>query len=125
MKGYKMNKNTIGILVALVLAGLGSISCGSEKAGPGVEPDPLAIHDKVLTVDTHSDTPMFMIRDWDMGVRHEPGRRSGKIDRPRMKEGKKLQTTGNVQGVARTPLFGEMFDTLHHGSGSPWSLRGG
>ena len=47
------------------------------------------IHDKVLTVDTHCDTPMAMIRsDWDIGERHDPGQRgSGKIDLPRMAEG--------------------------------------
>ncbi len=47
------------------------------------------IHDNVLTVDTHCDTPMVMVRsDWDIGERHEPGQRgSGKIDLPRMAEG--------------------------------------
>ena len=47
------------------------------------------IHDRILTVDTHSDTPSLMLRkEWDIGERHEPGlRRSGKIDLPRMAEG--------------------------------------
>jgi membrane dipeptidase len=47
------------------------------------------IHDRVLTVDTHSDTPSLMLRrGWNVGERHEPGqRRSGKIDLPRMVEG--------------------------------------
>ena len=46
------------------------------------------IHDEVLTVDTHCDTPMRLIRgEYDMGERHESGARGGKIDFPRMKEG--------------------------------------
>jgi len=48
-----------------------------------------AIHTRVLTVDTHCDTPMRMVEsDWDVGERHIQGQRSsGKIDLPRMKEG--------------------------------------
>jgi len=48
-----------------------------------------AIHSRILTVDTHCDTPSQMLRgDWDIGMRHEPGRReSGKVDLPRMAEG--------------------------------------
>jgi membrane dipeptidase len=63
------------------------ICCTGEKGEEGAALDPLALHEEVLTVDTHCDTPMSMARDWDMGVRHEPGRRGGKIDLPRMKEG--------------------------------------
>ncbi len=48
-----------------------------------------AIHDRILTIDTHCDTPMRMLSGtWDIGERHEPGKRaSGKIDLPRMREG--------------------------------------
>ena len=51
--------------------------------------NPRELHDKVLTVDTHSDTPSRLLReDWDIGERHEPGQRRGtKIDLPRMAEG--------------------------------------
>ena len=47
------------------------------------------LHDRVLTVDTHADTPSLMLREgWDIGERHEPGQRRGaKIDLPRMAEG--------------------------------------
>lgn len=42
------------------------------------------IHEKVLTVDTHCDTPMEMVRSgFDLGMRHE----EGCVDFPRMKEG--------------------------------------
>jgi len=47
------------------------------------------IHDEVLTVDTHCDTPMRLVEgNFDIGKRHETGKRgSGKIDLPRMKDG--------------------------------------
>jgi membrane dipeptidase len=47
-----------------------------------------AIHDKVLTVDTHTDTPMRLDRgEYDLGTVHDPRDRGGKIDFPRMKQG--------------------------------------
>jgi membrane dipeptidase len=47
------------------------------------------IHEKVLTVDTHSDTPSHLLsEDWNIGEWHNPeDRSSGCIDLPRMKEG--------------------------------------
>jgi membrane dipeptidase len=48
----------------------------------------LAIHDKVLTVDTHADTPLRMIEPgFDMAERHDPNETGSKVDFPRMKEG--------------------------------------
>jgi membrane dipeptidase len=57
------------------------------------DPEPLEekaarIHDEVWTVDTHVDTPMRLLRsDFDLGERHDPRQRGGKVDLPRMKEG--------------------------------------
>jgi membrane dipeptidase len=47
------------------------------------------IHEKVLTVDTHADTPSRLLQEgWVIGERHDPDdRSSGCIDLPRMKEG--------------------------------------
>ena len=42
------------------------------------------IHESILTVDTHCDTPMnFLEGDFDLGIKHE----EGCVDFPRMKEG--------------------------------------
>jgi membrane dipeptidase len=42
------------------------------------------IHARILTVDTHCDTPLDLLRsDFDLGVRHD----EGCVDFPRMKEG--------------------------------------
>lgn len=44
------------------------------------------IHDKVLTVDTHCDTPMALLNDeFDIGKRNAPPQ--SRVDFPRMKEG--------------------------------------
>jgi membrane dipeptidase len=46
------------------------------------------IHDRVLTVDTHVDTPMRLTRsDFNPGERHDSRKGGGKVDFPRMKEG--------------------------------------
>ncbi|MEM9820109.1 MAG: dipeptidase [Bacteroidota bacterium] len=48
----------------------------------------LAIHNRVLTVDTHADTPLRMIQPgFDMSVRHDPKETGSKVDYPRMVEG--------------------------------------
>lgn len=64
-------------------------SCSERQEREEFELRAREIHENVLTVDTHCDTPSLMLRgDWDIGIRHESGQiRSGKIDLPRMKEG--------------------------------------
>jgi len=64
-------------------------SCVSQDSGHRLEVKAKEIHQRVLTVDTHCDTPYLLLReDWDIGQHHESGtRRSAKIDLPRMKEG--------------------------------------
>ena len=66
------------------------LACCAPKLEPeALKSEALAIHDRVLTVDTHCDTPMRLLSgEWDIGERHEPSdRRSGKVDLPRMAEG--------------------------------------
>ncbi len=47
------------------------------------------LHDNVLTVDTHMDTPLSIFRDgMDLGIRHATGLgQKGDLDFPRMKDG--------------------------------------
>ena len=48
----------------------------------------LSIHKKVLTLDTHADTPLRMIEPgFDLAERHDPLETGSKVDYPRMKEG--------------------------------------
>lgn len=68
------------------------LTCGcSTESTPSAEDllqKALAIHDRVLTVDTHADTPLRMIQPgFDMAERHDPNETGSKVDYPRMKEG--------------------------------------
>lgn len=46
------------------------------------------IHDNVLTIDTHTDTPYMLLRPgYDIGKSHDPRKRGGRVDFPRMKQG--------------------------------------
>lgn len=48
----------------------------------------LSIHKKVLTLDTHADTPLRMIEPgFSMSDRHDPNETGSKVDYPRMIEG--------------------------------------
>ena len=71
-------------------------SCGSESEMPKVATETedqlieraLKIHDRVLTLDTHADTPIRMIEPgFDLAERHDPNETGSKVDYPRMKEG--------------------------------------
>ncbi|MEM9077314.1 MAG: dipeptidase [Bacteroidota bacterium] len=82
----------IFFLFALILTG-----CKENKSAENdsaVETDEelvaraLEIHKRVLTLDTHADTPLRMIEPgFDMAERHDPNETGSKVDYPRMKEG--------------------------------------
>lgn len=82
-------KAIISFVIILLSFTFCQSSCTAKQHEEALKARAREIHDEVLTVDTHCDTPMRMARgEWDMGKRHEPGqRRSGKIDLPRMVEG--------------------------------------
>lgn len=75
--------------IVILTLGIFLASCSSQDKEEDLLAKAADIHEKVLTVDTHADTPSHMLRnDWDIGENHEPGKReSGQIDLPRMKEG--------------------------------------
>lgn len=72
------------VLLLITLSG-----CGKKLTEEEINARAQTIHEKVLVVDTHCDTPMRVTRGgFDLGKRHEPLKReSGKMDFPRMKEG--------------------------------------
>lgn len=93
-------------------------SMGQTEIKP-TEKEVIRIHEKALTVDTHCDTPMNMVRrNFDMGKRNT----SGKVDLPRMKEGgldamffaaftsQKTRNAGNYQEAFT--LANAMIDTI-------------
>jgi membrane dipeptidase len=77
------------LLGLIALIDLAHPGCRPNLSEPDVTARARAIHNRVLTVDTHCDTAMRLVSgNWDIGIRHEPGQPgSGKIDLPRMAEG--------------------------------------
>jgi len=74
----------------IAAAALGPILAGCRAPDTrSVEQHARDLHARMLTVDTHCDTPFNLLRsDWKIGDRHDGAdRRSGKIDLPRMREG--------------------------------------
>jgi membrane dipeptidase len=73
-----MKKITLILLTCLLLAG-----CSSREEKLLKQADRL--HNVILSVDTHCDTPMRLMEDtFDLGIRHD----DGCVDFPRMKEGR-------------------------------------
>ena len=70
------------------------LTCSAPLLSFGqVQSDPIAekakkIHEKVLTIDTHADVPINMMRDdFDVSVEHDYEKDGTQIDFPRMKKG--------------------------------------
>jgi membrane dipeptidase len=82
-------KRLTAIIFVLCASVIWGTSCSTKQNTEALRAEALAIHKRVLTVDTHSDTPSRLLReDWNIGERHDPSQRgSGKIDLPRMVEG--------------------------------------
>ena len=84
-----VRKGASFLFLLAVLYVVGLMACRPKVAETDLESKALAIHDRILSVDTHCDTASRLLGStWDIGVRHEPGQPgSGKIDLPRMAEG--------------------------------------
>jgi membrane dipeptidase len=107
-------KNIPWVIFAVVL--LSSCQSLEEKAAK--------IHDKVLTIDSHSDTPLRFVNDeFKLDERHDPKKDGSKYDFIRMKEGGldaaffavfigqgQRDSIGNAKAIERTKLI---FDSVH------------
>ena len=87
-------KNLHHSLVCLTILLLNSCEQSGSKTSSTTETEEalveraLEIHHRVLTLDTHADTPLRMIEPgFDMSERHDPKETGSKVDYPRMKEG--------------------------------------
>jgi len=89
---YKLRLNYLAYLTLIVFIS----SCKDKSPTPNSKAETeeelvqraLEIHKRVLTLDTHADTPLRMIEpDFDMAERHDPNETGSKVDYPRMKEG--------------------------------------
>ena len=76
------------INTALLLSILVSCQFYQFPFSKNLENKAAEIHKNVLTLDTHTDTPLtFMHSDFDLTVRHDPYETRTCLDFPRMKEG--------------------------------------
>lgn len=74
------------IFLVATLSLLVCISCASTEER--LERKAAAIHTEVLTLDSHVDTPLMLMREgFDIGKRNDPRDGGGKLDFPRMEEG--------------------------------------
>ena len=93
------------ILTALVFIAAGCTS-GEEKISRKAD----KLHNDILSVDTHCDTPMRLYRGgFDLGVRNE----KGSIDFPRMKEGR-LDAEFFAIFIGQGPRNPEAFEFEHN-----------
>jgi len=116
-------------MILLFFIGI-SIICYSSHGSPADEQQlmvkkALAIHDRVLTVDTHVDTPYRLLnKEYDVSKTHDPRKRGGKVDLPRMKKGGldaiffavfvgqgDRSAEGNLKAKERALA---LFDAIHH-----------
>ncbi len=71
-----------------LLAGLGLILAACNSVPKSQEEIAKEIHEKVLTVDTHTDTPGELLQGgFDLDERHDFNKDHSRVDFPRMKEG--------------------------------------
>ncbi len=83
-----MSLRKAALLLFAVLIVVGGSQAGGKTLS--VEEHARLLHSRILSVDTHCDTPMRLLRPgFNIAERHDPaGRNSGKIDLPRMREGR-------------------------------------
>ncbi|MCP4214114.1 MAG: membrane dipeptidase, partial [bacterium] len=79
---------TLRTLMITLLALLPALYGFTEKPEGKLEAEAAAIHKRVLTIDSHTDTPLLLLgKNYDMGVAHDPDKDGGRVDFPRMKQG--------------------------------------
>jgi len=83
MAGLNLNLMPIGAAALMLTA------CATTALPEGVSPEAMAIHQRLLTLDTHLDTPALLDgpRGYDIARRHSVDRDGSQVDLPRMNEG--------------------------------------
>lgn len=63
-------------------------SCNQPAANTGEMTDAVKVQAQIFTVDSHTDTPLWLLRgDYDLSQRHDATTHGSKVDLPRMTEG--------------------------------------
>ena len=72
----------------ICLAGIGLALLGCDSGSKTPEEIAKRIHEKILTVDSHTDTPWALLEGgFDLDDRHDYAKDKSRVDFPRMKEG--------------------------------------
>jgi membrane dipeptidase len=85
-----MRNRLVSLLLASTLLSACATSSGPGVSGAaGVSPQAMAVHSRLMTLDTHLDTPAFFdtARGYDITQRHDVMRDGTQVDLPRMREG--------------------------------------
>ncbi|MDY0746752.1 dipeptidase [Paucibacter sp. R3-3] len=78
-------RNSIALVAGLLLA---AVAMAVDPAGPVVSKTARALHEQLLTLDSHLDTPMnFELQGWDILQRHDALQDGSQVDLPRLIEG--------------------------------------
>ncbi len=115
---FAMIKSILPIVLLLVV----SVVFASKKSDAKFEKKAQRIHNKCLTIDTHCDTPMLMVKP-GFNVRDEHEAPQYRVDLPRMKKGgldamffavftsQKARTENNYMSTYK--LANQMLDSIH------------
>ena len=89
MKKIPMS-SIVSMMFVLILAACAQAPAPVKLDDASLEAKAKGIHDRILSVDTHCDTPGALLRPgWNIAEGHEFGKQgSGLVDLPRMKEGR-------------------------------------
>lgn len=78
-----MQKLTVLVIISVIL-----FSCNGNPGTDAPSEKAKTIHEKILTVDSHTDTPLWFVRDaFDLTKKHDAYEHGSRVDFPRMKEG--------------------------------------
>jgi membrane dipeptidase len=111
-----LKKLTLLLLLISILPACNNLTKTTEQ-------QVLELHEKILTVDSHTDTPLWLIRGFNLDERHDYRESRSRLDFPRMKEGgldavfmaafigqRERDSAGNERAIRRTT---ELIDSIH------------
>ena len=88
------------IAAAVVLTAALPPAFGEASTGPVVSRSARALHERLLTLDTHLDTPMnFELQGWDILKTHDRGQDGSQVDLPRAEDSGLAHAVGLLEGV--------------------------
>jgi membrane dipeptidase len=82
MRTFGIGLGTIALIIGSAAAPVAAQEAASDAA------EPAAVHERLLTLDTHLDTPLHLMRPgWNIAERHDFTTDNSQVDVPRMIEG--------------------------------------